>query len=383
VRHSTRLRAAVLAASVVGLTGVSAGSATGQAGFTPATFAPQKAGHTRLTAAVQMTKDEAAPARGFTGPTSMLADPDNPRIVVAATADLRTRVCQLLRSSDAGRTWHFSRTLPAPKDYPYCTNGSAGVAEASIAWGKDGALYYAMNGFGFGEGSYTEGHTSMVLAKTTNLGDTWTTTIVDNNRGKTGPAPADFGATVAVDTSGSRDVVYVGFSQFFTDAPMDSPVNNGPVIVATSTDAGASFGPPVNISDFSKLTRTIAGKTYPMLMEGFFGAPLLTVHDGVVLVVSGSETPFNNHPPADSNFDARFAYAMPQLVGRSTDQGRTWTLTAMGPPIYAGNGAQTGLGWTPAGGKSGTFVAAYAGTPESSTPRAAATSCCSARPTVA
>jgi Neuraminidase (sialidase) len=159
--------------------------------------------------------------------------------------------------------------------------------------------------------------------------------------------------------------VYVGFSQLFPDAPPDSPLNNGPVDVAVSTDGGATFGPPVNISDSSHLTGTIAGKSYPLLMEGFFGAPLLTAHAGTVLVVSGSEAPFNNHPPGDSNFDARYSYAMPQLAARSTDQGKTWTVATMGPPVFAGVGSQTGLGWTAKGGAKGTFVAAYAGSPDS------------------
>ena len=241
------------------------------------------------------------------------------------------------------------------------------MAEASIAWGRDGTLYYAMNGFGPNEGTYAEGHTSMLLARTTDLGKTWKTTVVENNRGKPAPAPADFGATVAVDTSGAKDVVYVGFSQFYPDAPQSSPLNNGPVDVAVSTDGGATFGAPVNISDSSHLTTTIAGKSYPLLMEGYFGAPLLIAHDGVVLVVSGSENPFDNHPPGDSNFDTRFNYPMPQLAARSTDQGRTWTVSTMGPPLFEGNGSQTGLGWTPKGGKNGTFVAAYAGAPDNAT----------------
>jgi hypothetical protein len=207
----------------------------------------------------------------------------------------------------------------------------------------------------------------MILARTTDLGDHWATTVVDNNRGHASPAPSDFGASVAVDTSGPADVVYVGFSQFFPDAPSDSPLNNGPVDVAVSTDGGKTFNPPKNVSDFSRLTGTIAGKSYPLLMEGFFGPPLLTAHGGTVLVVSGSEAPFNNHPPADSNFDARFDYAMPQLAARSTDQGQTWTVATMGPPIFAAAGSQTGLGWTPKGGAKGSFVAVYAGSPETAT----------------
>jgi len=54
---------------------------------------------------------------------------------------------------------------------------------------------------------------------------------------------------------------------------------------------------------------------------------------------------------------------MPQLIGRSTDQGKTWTITPLGDPILAGTGSYTGLGWTPKGAAKGTFVAAYAATP--------------------
>jgi hypothetical protein len=363
-----KARSAILAAAAVAAMAAWPGAgASAATSFNQATFAAQSVTPKRLTAPVQMTKDEQGPARAFTGPTSMLVDPDNSRIVVAATADLRTRVCQLLVSGDAGHTWHFAKSLPAPEAYPNCTNGSAGVAEASIAWGRDGTLYYAMNGFGPGEGSYAEGHTSMVLARTTDLGETWKTTIVEDNRRKPAPAPSDFGATLAVDTSKAKDVVYVGFSQFYPEAPSDSPLTNGPVDVAVSTDGGVTFAAPVNLQDSGRLTGTIAGKSYPLLMEGFFGAPLLVAHDGVVLAVSGSENPFDNHPPGDSNFDTRFNYAMPQLVARSTDNGKTWSVATMGPPIYAGVGSQTGLGWSSKGGDKGTFLAAYAGSPDSST----------------
>jgi len=54
---------------------------------------------------------------------------------------------------------------------------------------------------------------------------------------------------------------------------------------------------------------------------------------------------------------------MPQLIGRSTDQGKIWTITALGDPILAGTGSMTGLGWTAKGGPNGTFVAVYAATP--------------------
>jgi Neuraminidase (sialidase) len=363
-------RRRVAVASAFGLIALCSGpgaSSAQQATFATATFAPQRVKMKDLTAARQMTKDQPAPTRAFGGPTSMLVDPENPRVVVAATADLRTRLCQMVVSTDAGYTWHFSRTPPGPEDYPFCQQGSAGVAQASVAWGRNGTLYYVREGFGKGEGGFSEGHTSIVLARSTDLGDTWKTSIVDNNRGKTGVAALDLGSSIAVDTSGPNDVVYVSFTQYYPDAPADSPLQNGPVVVAVSTDGGANFAPPVSINDFSHITQTIQGKSYPLMMEGFFGAPLLTAHNGVVLAVSGSQNPFNQHPPGDSNFDTRFAYAMPQVVARSTDQGHTWTVATMGPPIFAGAGSQTGLGWTRMGGANGAFVAAYAAAPASST----------------
>ncbi|MGI8536079.1 MAG: sialidase family protein [Mycobacteriales bacterium] len=358
------MRRTVIAVAALGVLSISPGlvmaqQPAGPATFEQATFAEQDAGIQRLTDAVQLTKDELSPSRGFTAPTSMLPDPDNPRNIVAATADLRTKICHLVRSVDAGLTWQILAASPSPEDYPFCTSTIAGVAPASIAWGSDGALYYGMLAYGPGEGGRS-GHSSLIVAKSTDLGDSWSTTLVENNRGTPEPAADASGVTaLTVDTSGSSDVVYVGYSRRFREAPKDSPLNNTPVVVATSTDAGATFGDPVNLNDFSEVTQTIAGQSYPLIMTSSFGRPFLTVHDGVVLAISDARTPFDNKPPGDSY------KAMPMLVARSTDQGKTWTMSPLGPPVFTGAGAQTGMGWTPEGGPDGTFLAAYAATPES------------------
>jgi hypothetical protein len=353
---------AALASVLPALASTPVPAAADQPAFNPVPFAPVKT--MRLTRPVQMTKDQPAPVRAFTGPTSMLADPRNPRIVVAATADLRTRVCQLVVSRDAGRTWHFSKQLPGLDAYPYCMDNSAGLAAAAIAWGRNHTLYYTAEAFGPGEGGFSVGHVSQVLAKTTDLGNHWTRTLVENNRGKPEPAPADYGASIAVDSSGKTDVVYVGYNQHYPTAPMDSPLNNGPVVVAVSTDAGKTFAPAVDLNNFTHLTQNIGGKDYPVLFEGNFGAPLLLAHDGVVLAVSGSQNPFNNQPGQD-NFDASFNFAMPQLVARSTDNGKTWTAATLGPPVFNASGSQTGMVWTPKGSAQGTYVVAYQATPAS------------------
>ncbi len=367
-RRLRRVLVAAAAAGLVGTTpgvGAAAGPAVGQvpdpatATFPQVEFADQGVRSPAMTDAVQMTKDELSPTRAFTGPTSMLASPDDPRVIVAATADLRTKVCHLARSVDAGATWSILDALPGPQDYPSCTSSNAGVAQASIAWGSDGVLYYGLLGYGEGEGGRA-GNVSVVLARSTDLGDSWKTAIVDNNRGKTGEeAPSASGVTtLTVDTSGDRDVVYVGFSRRYSDAPKGSPLTNSPVMVGISTDGGESFDPPVNLNEFVDLEQDILGKSYPLLMSTSFGRPFMTAHDGVVLAVSDSRTPTGEGPDTDSY------NAMPYLIARSTDQGKTWSVTKLSPPVFTGAGAQTGLGWTPEGGEQGTFVVAYAATPE-------------------
>lgn len=111
-----------------------------------------------------------------------------------------------------------------------------------MAWGRDGTLYYAHMAYGDGEGP-REGKSSAMLARTTDLGASWKTTLVENNRGKTG-VPPSVGSVpgLTVDTSGPRDLVYVGFSRSYPDAPAGDPLRAPHVMVATSTDAGATFG---------------------------------------------------------------------------------------------------------------------------------------------
>jgi len=258
----------------------------------------------------------------------------------------------------------------AATTYQFCTNGTAGVPEAMVAWGREGTLYYARMAYGEGEGQ-REGKSSAIVARTTDLGETWKTTIVDNNRGKDGVSAPTVTSVpgLAVDTSGPTDVVYVGFSRSFRDPPAGDPIRNPHVMVATSTDAGATFGTPVGLNTFDRPSLDAAGKSYPLFMRTGFGAPFLVAHDGVLLAVAGPDFPFDDRPqpPPEAgtglNPGSWYAYPMPQLIGRSTDQGKTWTITPLGDPILAGTGSYTGLGWTSKGGAKGTFVAAYAATP--------------------
>ncbi len=373
--RTTRVGAA--AAALAGMMGAYAGSAGAEPGPTPWTykqvpFGAQGADIDKLVAATQMTKDLEGPARAFTGPTSMVANPDNPRIVVAATADLRSRICYLTVSRDAGRTWRFSEELPTDPAYPWCINTSAGVPEAMVAWGRDGTLYYAHMAYGDGEGP-REGHSSAILARTTDLGETWETTLVRNNRGKTGTTAPSVTSVpgLAVDTTGDRDTVYVGFSESYPDAPTGDPLRDPHVMIATSTDGGRTFGEPVDVNKYPPPGLTINGTPYKLTMRTGFGAPFLFARDGVLLVVAGPDILGEEPAPppeagANLNPGSWYAYPMPQLIGRSTDGGKTFEVKHLGDPILAGTGSYTGLGWTPDGGPNGTILAVYAATPATS-----------------
>jgi hypothetical protein len=227
--------------------------------------------------------------------------------------------------------------------------------------------------YGEGEGP-RENKSSAILARTTNLGEKWTTTLVENDRGKSGPTATTVTSVpgLAVDTSGPRDIVSVGFSRSYPEAPSGDPLRNPHVMVATSTDAGATFGEPVDLNTFDRPTLTINGKPYQLFMRTGFGAPFLNAHDGVLLAAAGPDFPFNDQPQPPPEAGANltpgswYAYPMPQLIGRSTDHGKTWTITTLGDPILAGTGSFTGLGWSQKGGDKGTFVATYAATPATS-----------------
>jgi hypothetical protein len=368
---------AAAGAALMGMLGAYAGAATAEPGPTPWTykqvpFAPQDVDIDKLTAATSMTKDNEAPARAFTGPTSMVANPENPRIVAAATADLRSKLCYLSVSKDAGRTWHFSEEMPTDPAYPYCTNTTAGVPEAMVAWGRDGTLYYAHMAYGEAEGP-REGKSSAILARTTDLGESWKITFVENNRGKTGVAPSVTSVPgLAVDTSGPQDIVYVGYSQSYPEAPQGDPLRAPHVMIAASTDGGATFGQAVDINTFNRPSVNIGGTQYPLYLRTGFGAPFLLAKDGVLLAVAGSDFPSGNQPapPPEAgtglNPGSWYAHPIPQLIARSTDQGKTWTINPLGDPILAGTGSYTGLGWTEKGGPKGTMVAVYAATPATS-----------------
>jgi BNR/Asp-box repeat protein len=266
----------------------------------------------------------------------MLADPDNPRVIVAATADMRTRICYLIRSTDGGVSWHILPALPSPKSLPLCTSANGGVPEAQLAWGRNHTLYYALNGQSSGS---LRSSSSVVLARSTDLGNSWSTTLVADNQANTQAPINDTVSSLAVDTSGAQDIVYVGWYQAHPGV-RTGPGSEPQAMVASSGDGGKTFAAPVDVDPFSHVNLDVSGTNHTLVM--YF--PVLSAGHGIVEVV-GYPIEIDGNPPQQL------------LAARSTDQGKTWTVQAVGIPAKQVYWPE--VAWSPQGGPQGTFLAAY------------------------
>ncbi len=334
----------------------------------------------RVTRNIQATKEDVDPARTYSAPY-LAVDPSNDLHVVGSFVDFRTGRCGLIRSLDGGQTWKRLDALPAPASFPFCesTQSGNGIYHAPLAFGRNGTLYYALLGWDTQDGGGRV-NTSVILARSTNLGDSWDSTLVRNNRGK---ADADVENTrpmtgVAVDSkSASADIVYVSYSQRKPNAVAPNAVPNQPV-VSVSTDGGRSFADPVSVVDgaftpavrsdgFAKVTTTIAGPgpttTTPTPPAGSRAAqPDQEANFGggkSSLTLDDKGTIYSAWPSATANV------ATPPPPGyflsKSTDRGKTWTVTQIAPFSYAnksgapGPAASLQLAWSSQGGPQGTL----------------------------
>jgi hypothetical protein len=327
-----------------------------------------------MTKPVQATKADLDPARTYTSP-SIAVDPEDSNVIVMGEVEARSRRCGLMRSTDAGQTWTKLDASPATPSFPDCFVISGNVDMAPIAFGRHHTLYYALSGFDDGDGGQNSGNISVLLARSTDLGDTWTTTVVRNARGKTG-ADAETSRPVsdlAVDTSGPTDIVYVAWRADYrqTSSPNATPREAD---VAVSTDEGKTFGPPVNVgapawaqpsirqAALATIT-TVAGAAPPAAgskaatpdQPGNFGS------SNPSLAVDRKGKVYVSWPAAYTNISPT---PLPAIwLSTSTDHGKTYTASAV-TPFKAGLstfGTQR-LRWSPAGGPDGTLHVVYEGT---------------------
>lgn len=324
----------------------------------PAVLAAEAAEPIRVTRATNATRADVNPHRTYATPV-LAVDPENPNHVVAVATEIRSRTCGLLRSTDAGRTWARSEAPPTLDAYPFCFQTETGPAQAVVAFGRNGTLYFGYAGWDTsdtlsewpaGQGGGWRGNVSVIVSRSTDLGRSWRTTVVRDARGLQGEAQENNRpvSTLVVDTtSGPEDIVYVGWTATRRD-------RNRPMM-AVSPDAGRTFSEPIDLTggyfddDAVRQSMAAAAKVEraPAVDRIDFSWPALTL-DGQGNLYSVWAARLQRGPQLDNSGT---------YLSRTTDGGRTFSVRELSPipavlyyPVLA---------WTPQGGAQGTLHLVY------------------------
>ena len=312
----------------------------------------------RVTSAVNATRDDVNPHRTYATPM-IAVDPENPNHVVAVATEIRSRTCGFVRSTDGGRTWIRPDASPSPESYPFCFQTETGPAQAVVAFGRNGAVYYAyagwdtsdsLGGWPIGQGGGWRGTVSVLVSKSTDLGESWQTTVVRNARGLQGDAQENNRpvSTLVVDTtSGPEDIVHVGWLGTRRD-------RNKP-LMATSRDGGRTYSEPIDLTGLyfedesvrQEIARAAKVDRTPTVAGIDFSWPELTL-DGQGNVHAVWAARIQRGPQLDNSGT---------YLSRSTDGSKTFTVREITPipnTLYYPK-----LAWTPRGGPQGTLHLVY------------------------
>ncbi|HEX2048501.1 MAG TPA: sialidase family protein [Acidimicrobiales bacterium] len=318
----------------------------------------------QLTTPVNATKGDINPQRTYSAPY-LLVHPDDPDVIVGGFIEFRARKCGLIRSTDGGATWRILDSTPEIPSQPYCLANNSNIFHAPLAWGKDNALYLATHAWD----ETTRTQTSVIVAKSTDLGDSWNTVFARDARTTSGDDQEnDRPVTgLVVDSSGNEDIVYVLYRRAYQNRTAPNAYPQHPV-VAVSRNGGRSFEEPVSalgnpytdaaIREQAVTSRTTApGATTTIPTPGArnsrptdienFGASsngqgLVIDDEGNLYVGYMSEVANVPSPPRAI------------VVSKSTDQGRTWQGVIAQPFSYE-NAQNVRMAWTPGGGPQGTL----------------------------
>ena len=315
----------------------------------------------RVLQAVHATDDDQNPSRLYSSP-AIAVDPNNPQNVVAAAAEIRSRTCGLLRSRDRGRTWDRPAAPPVREGYPFCFQTETGPTQAVAAFGRDSTLYYAYAGWDvqdtlsdwpIGQGGGWRGNVSPIVARSTDLGDSWQTTVVRDARGLEGDAQEGNRpvSSIVVDmASGEQDIVYLGWKATYRDG-RQLP------LMAVSTDGGQTFSAPLDLTagyfeDEANRARLAEAAELdepgvPGSDEILYYWPDLTVDDtGTLYAVWNAR--FGGGPQMDDTA---------VFLSKSTDRGRTFSVTELSPATETFR--YPAMEWTAEGGPEGTLHLVY------------------------
>ncbi|HWE70787.1 MAG TPA: hypothetical protein VG205_10505, partial [Acidimicrobiales bacterium] len=267
--------------------------------------------------------------------------PKDPNTAVIAAGDYhQPGGCYLYATRDGGLSWSQTSDSLLPPGASYCIDRPLFSPYISPAFAANGTLYVGMGAAG--TAGFPNGPSSAAVARTTDLGLTHRTTVVQGPRTVTGTyMPTKSGgltgtlgqgtsamamtqdrtSELAVDPT-DPNRVYMGW-EVTTTAPTGSSgflgggfslVQPTQTVVSTSNDGGATWGAPVN------LTATLAG-TKLGSKDGLGPADLLVGGDGTVYAFA-QDSP--SSPPGSSSKPVSNTVML-----TSTDHGKTWKAGAI------------------------------------------------------
>ncbi|MFN2606417.1 MAG: sialidase family protein [Acidimicrobiales bacterium] len=282
------------------------------AGAAPVAGASQAAGTAgtgRVSANVPLG-DDRAPVRGHDVP-GLVADPANPDHVVEIDEEFLRGQCTYKVTFDGGRTWTGGDlTVPADFASPPCnTFDSGGYAhfDQSVVWGSGQNVYTTFASHRGPqerpESKIVQGEGDSVLVlHSADGGKTWATGVVAI-QGSPDSQPYYIRPQLAVEPRPEGDRVYVSaWGVVVTSGGAGGGGGDRRLVTTRSDDGGRTFTPSVDAQNPGEKVREPA---QPAVGPG-----------GVVYVAWRNRDP---EPPP--NYIA---------VGRSTDQGATWTRSQAG-----------------------------------------------------
>jgi hypothetical protein len=276
----------------------------------------------RVTTPVRLTAEDARPSRTYQSP-DMLLHPENRSTVVASSVEMRGQQCRLLRSNSLGQQWQLLDASPMPDpDAEDCFHTWGTANQTPIDWGGDARLYYGLS-------SHPEEHggpgknVNVLVGRSDDLGDSWTTTMVRDTEGFGEEDAEDNRVTgLAAHPGADDDEVYVAWGSW-----------GEPPRIAVSTDGAQSLGDP--ISAVPEAHRDEAGASHPEVVVDDEGA--------VYVLFTGA---------LEEDGEDRL------ILTRSDDRGQTFTAHDVTDPAEP-SPAYAMMAWSPEGGPRGSLHVAY------------------------
>lgn len=221
-------------------------------------------GFPRVPANADVTQNDKSSVRDMQT-AAIGVDPKDPNHVAIVAGDWRIGTCFLYVSTDGGATFAVGKQSPLPPQFDTCTPNGATNAWG-VAFDKSGNILVAAPVANRPSTVSLSG--SVILAKTTDNGNTWSTTFVKDNR-QSNPPQGVAAIELVSDTKNNR--IYVSWQQ--RGVPVTGYVGTQRrAEVAVSTDDGASFSQPVDIEGDPSSTLSIGGPWVSLGPDGAYYA---------------------------------------------------------------------------------------------------------------